>query len=80
MVSPMARPLPLEFAGALYHLTSRGDRQESIFLDDGWFGPENAGLVRKNAVGLQTAIHGRSPTTHFDHQKGRARVDEEGLT
>lgn len=31
----MARPLRLEFAGALYHLTARGDRQEPIFLDDG---------------------------------------------
>lgn len=30
----MARPLRIEFAGALYHLTSRGDRQEDIFLDD----------------------------------------------
>lgn len=30
----MARPLRLEFAGALYHLTARGNRQESIFLDD----------------------------------------------
>lgn len=31
----MTRPLRLEFAGALYHLTARGDRQEPIFLDDG---------------------------------------------
>ena len=30
----MARPLRLEFAGACYHLTARGDRQESIFEDD----------------------------------------------
>ncbi|MCP4406989.1 MAG: transposase [Gammaproteobacteria bacterium] len=30
----MARPLRLEFAGALYHITSRGDRREGIFLDD----------------------------------------------
>ena len=30
----MARPLRLEFAGALYHLTSRGDRREPIFEDD----------------------------------------------
>lgn len=30
----MARPLRLEFAGALYHLTSRGDRRESIYEDD----------------------------------------------
>jgi len=31
----MARPLRLEFAGAVYHITARGDRQESIFDDDG---------------------------------------------
>jgi REP element-mobilizing transposase RayT len=30
----MARPLRLEFAGALYHLTSRGDHREDIYLDD----------------------------------------------
>lgn len=29
----MARPLRIEFPGALYHVTSRGDRQESIFED-----------------------------------------------
>jgi len=30
----MARPLRLEFAGALYHITSRGNRQESIYESD----------------------------------------------
>jgi putative transposase len=30
----MARPLRIEFAGALYHITSRGDRREKIFEDD----------------------------------------------
>jgi putative transposase len=30
----MARPLRLEFAGALYHLTSRGNAQQDIFRDD----------------------------------------------
>jgi len=30
----MARPLRLEFAGAVYHVTSRGDRREDIFVDD----------------------------------------------
>ncbi len=30
----MTRPLRLEFAGACYHLTARGDRQEPIFEDD----------------------------------------------
>jgi putative transposase len=31
----MARPLRLEFEGAIYHLTARGNRREAIFLDDG---------------------------------------------
>ena len=30
----MARPLRIEFAGALYHVTSRGDRRDDIYLDD----------------------------------------------
>jgi REP element-mobilizing transposase RayT len=30
----MARPLRLDFPGALYHVTSRGDRKGRIFLDD----------------------------------------------
>nr|WP_315396442.1 transposase [uncultured Duganella sp.] len=30
----MTRPLRLEFPGALYHVTSRGDRQHAIFRDD----------------------------------------------
>lgn len=30
----MARPLRLEFAGALYHVTSRGDRREAIYETD----------------------------------------------
>ena len=29
----MTRPLRLEYAGALYHVTSRGDRREDIYLD-----------------------------------------------
>jgi putative transposase len=30
----MVRPLRIEFAGALYHLTTRGDRREAIYEDD----------------------------------------------
>ncbi len=30
----MPRPLRVEFAGALYHLMSRGDRREPVFLED----------------------------------------------
>jgi putative transposase len=31
----MSRPLRIECAGAIYHITSRGDRREAIYLDDG---------------------------------------------
>ncbi|MDH5572813.1 MAG: transposase [Gammaproteobacteria bacterium] len=30
----MSRPLRIEFAGALYHVTSRGDGRDDIYLDD----------------------------------------------
>jgi putative transposase len=30
----MTRPLRIEFPGAVYHVTSRGDRREPIFVDD----------------------------------------------
>jgi putative transposase len=30
----MARPLRIEFAGALYHVTSRGNAREAIYLTD----------------------------------------------
>lgn len=30
----MARPLRIEFPGALYHVTSRGNAQENIYRDD----------------------------------------------
>lgn len=33
----MARPLRIEFAGALYHVTSRGDRREPIFDEESDF-------------------------------------------
>lgn len=29
----MSRPLRLEFAGAFYHVTSRGDRRDDIYHD-----------------------------------------------
>jgi hypothetical protein len=33
--STMARPLRIGLAGGLYHVTSRGDRREDIFLCEG---------------------------------------------
>ena len=34
ILNDMARPLRLEFAGALYHITARGNAKQEIFLDD----------------------------------------------
>ena len=34
MVGGMSRPLRLEFEGALYHATSRGNERRTIFRDD----------------------------------------------
>ena len=33
-IDSVARPLRIEFPGAIYHVTSRGDRREPIFADD----------------------------------------------
>ncbi len=30
----MSRPLRIEFNGGLYHVTSRGNRREDIYVDD----------------------------------------------
>ena len=30
----MSRPLRIEFPGAIYHVTSRGDRREAIYRDE----------------------------------------------
>ena len=30
----MARPLRIEFAGGLYHVTARGNAREDIYVDD----------------------------------------------
>jgi hypothetical protein len=31
---PMARPLRIEFAGVLYHVTSRGNERKPVYRDD----------------------------------------------
>jgi putative transposase len=57
----MTRPLRIEFSGALYHVTSRGDRREDIYLDDddrlNWL--EVLGIVCKRfkAVLVQKEAH-----------------------
>ncbi|WP_082536739.1 MULTISPECIES: transposase [unclassified Roseateles] len=44
----MTRPLRIEFPGALYHVTSRGDRREDLFTDDS----DRAELLAVMAQGL----------------------------
>ena len=34
IIDIMARPLRVEIAGGLYHVTSRGDGREDIYFDD----------------------------------------------
>ena len=55
----MARPLRIEFPHALYHVTSRGDRKEPIFLDDadrvGFLALLGDACERFDAVVLPTA-------------------------
>ncbi len=45
----MARPLRIEFPGAIYHVTSRGDRRERIFVDD----DDRRALLEVLARGMQ---------------------------
>jgi len=33
-IGNMTRPLRIEFKGAIYHITSRGNTQQAIFLDE----------------------------------------------
>ena len=45
----MARPLRIEFPGATYHVTARGDRREPIFADDN----DRAAMLDVLAQGLE---------------------------
>ena len=65
----MARPLRLEFAGALYHVTSRGDRREAIYLDnrdrDAWLEVASEVCNRCNWV-----VHAYCQMTNHYHLLG----------
>lgn len=51
----MARPILIEFAGALYHVASRGDPREPIYEHDAdrvWrYGERDAAMVAAHASG-----------------------------
>lgn len=59
----MTRPLRIEFPGAVYHVTSRGDRRESIFADDddrvALLGIVEQGLERFDAQMLPYCLMGK---------------------
>ena len=44
----MARPFRIEFPGAIYHVTSRGNARQAIYKDDA---DRAAGAVRASGVG-----------------------------
>ena len=46
----MGRPLRIEYPGALYHVTSRGNEKQDIFLEE---------LDRKRFLGLLEEYHDR---------------------
>lgn len=58
----MSRPLRLEFEGALYHVTSRGDRREPIVEDDtdrrAWLAVLEQGLERFEATAFAYCLMG----------------------
>jgi hypothetical protein len=50
----MSRPLRIEFPGAAFHLTSRGDRREPIY-------GSNGGVIGTNATNLRPRTDISSP-------------------
>ncbi len=62
----MTRPLRLEYPGALYHVTSRGDRKEAIYVDDhdrtAWL--ETLALV---CTRFNFVVHGYCQMTNHFH-------------
>jgi putative transposase len=72
----MSRPLRIEFPGAVYHVTARGDRRESIFADDedrrALLGVVEQGLERFDALVLAYCLMGNH--YHFVLQTRRANL------
>lgn len=62
----MTRPLRLEFPGAMYHVTSRGNRQASIFCDDAdrraWLG-----ILGLTCERFNYSVHGYCQMTNHFH-------------
>lgn len=65
-IHTMSRPLRLEFPGALYHVTARGNRLASIFHDDydrrAWMG-----VLRRTCVRFNIVVHAYCQMTNHYH-------------
>ena len=48
----MPRPMRIEYPGAIFHVLSRGDRREPIFLDDG----DCQDFVKNDIMGLTGGV------------------------
>ena len=55
----MTRPLRIEFKGAVYHITSRGNTIQTIFLD-----------IKKIGGGIKSDISRHDPKALIGHCKG----------
>jgi hypothetical protein len=68
----MARPLRIELAGGLYHVTSRGDRREDIYLGDAdreaWLAVFAQKLLAKHRPSCKSATVARLRSTR-QHSK-----------
>jgi hypothetical protein len=79
----MSRPLRIEPSGAVYHVTSRGERRERIFVDDDasvWPWSSCCAHVRLaeappglDAVGLHLRLLGREPVSDPDVAQTQCR-------
>ena len=54
----MARKLRVQYPGAIYHVTNRGDRREAIFVDDKDRGCEEFPLCAKDAILCPSLLSG----------------------
>ena len=64
----MTRPLRLEFSGALYHVTSRGDRRELVYKD----GYDR--VARVDILGTVALSFAEYETKYSDWNEGMARA------
>lgn len=68
----MPRPLRIEFPGALYHVTARGERREDIFVDDA----DRARLLAVVAQAIRGAIAVVLPDEQSLPLRGSYRVSQ----